>query len=126
MILDSSVLIAVVRNEPGTAEIYDVMTQAGSLSVSAATLLETSIVATRSNHATVDDILAAAGARIVPFDAEQARIARAAYATYGKGSGSPARLNFSDCVSYALATVTGEPLLFTGDDFTHTDITPAR
>ena len=43
----------------------------------------------------------------------------------GRGSGSPAKLNYGDCMSYALAKVTGEPLLFKGDDFTHTDITPA-
>lgn len=43
-----------------------------------------------------------------------------------KGSRSPARLNFGDCVSYALASVAGEPLLFKGDDSTHTDVTPAR
>ena len=56
---------------------------------------------------------------------EQARVARVAYRTYGKGSGHPARLNFGDCFAYALAADTGEPLLFVGDDFTHTDIRPA-
>ncbi len=51
--------------------------------------------------------------------------AQTAFAAYGKGSGSRAQLNYGDCMSYALAKVTGEPLLFKGDDFTHTDITPA-
>ena len=51
--------------------------------------------------------------------------AQTAFAAYGKGRGSRARLNYGDCMSYALAKVTGEPLLFKGDDFTHTDITPA-
>jgi ribonuclease VapC len=61
----------------------------------------------------------------VPFDAEQLAAARDAHRRYGRNSGSRAQLNFGDCMSYALAKVTGEPLLFKGDDFTHTDITPA-
>ena len=54
----------------------------------------------------------------------QARIAREAYRDFGKGSGHPTRLNFGDCFAYALAKVTGEPLLFKGNDFGHTDIKP--
>jgi ribonuclease VapC len=56
---------------------------------------------------------------------EQARLGREGYRTYGRGTGHPARLNFGDCFAYALAKATGEPLLFKGDDFAHTDITPA-
>ena len=55
----------------------------------------------------------------------QARIARQAYHDFGKGSGHPARLNFGDCFAYALAKVKREPMLFKGDDFSHTDVTPA-
>jgi ribonuclease VapC len=55
----------------------------------------------------------------------QARIAREAYRDFGRGSGHPARLNFGDCFAYALARVTGDALLFKGDDFGHTDIAPA-
>jgi ribonuclease VapC len=55
----------------------------------------------------------------------QARIAREAYRDFGKGSSHPAKLNFGDCFAYALAKFTGEPLLFKGDDFAHTDIGPA-
>lgn len=53
-------------------------------------------------------------------------MARAAYRDYGKGSRHPAGLNFGECFVYALATTSGEPLLFKGDDFTHTDVTRAR
>jgi uncharacterized protein with PIN domain len=56
---------------------------------------------------------------------DQARIARDAYRDFGKGSGHKASLNFGDCFAYALATSAGEALLFKGDDFGHTDITPA-
>jgi ribonuclease VapC len=61
----------------------------------------------------------------VPVTVDQARLAAQAYREYGKGSGSPARLNLGDTFSYALAKDTGQPLLFVGDDFTHTDITSA-
>jgi uncharacterized protein with PIN domain len=56
---------------------------------------------------------------------DQARIARAAYRDYGRGSGHPAGLNFGDCFAYALANATGEPLLFNGDDFARTDVQAA-
>ena len=56
---------------------------------------------------------------------KQARLAREAYRDFGKGSGHLAKLNFGDCFAYALANATGEPLLFKGDDFIHTDIAPA-
>jgi ribonuclease VapC len=62
---------------------------------------------------------------VAPVTEQQARIARAAYRDFGKGSGHPARLNFGDCFAYALAKDTGEPLLFKGRDFAHTDIVPA-
>jgi len=61
---------------------------------------------------------------IEPVTEAQARIAREAYRDLGKASGHPAQLNFGDCFAYALARITGEPLLFKGDDFTHTDLTP--
>ncbi len=54
----------------------------------------------------------------------QARIAREAYRDFGKGTGHRAGLNFGDCFAYALAKATGEPILFKGDDFKHTDVTP--
>lgn len=62
---------------------------------------------------------------IEPVTEAQVRVARVAYRDFGKGSGHPARLNFGDCFAYALAKVTGEPLLYKGDDFPHTDVEPA-
>jgi len=59
---------------------------------------------------------------IEPVTVEQARIARQAYRDFGRGSGHRANLNFGDCFAYALARVKREPLLFKGDDFTHTDV----
>ena len=73
----------------------------------------------------VDRLLAAYGIEIETFDAEQARIAAQAYRDYGRGSGHRAQLNVGDSYSYALAHVAGEPLLFLGDDFIHTDLRSA-
>ncbi len=69
-----------------------------------------------------DDLIKEAQIIIEPVTEAQARIAREAYRDFGKGSGHPASLNFGDCFAYALAKVTGEPLLFKGNDFGHSDI----
>ena len=91
--------------------------------------LETAIVidARRSPEGSraLDDVIAEFEIEIVPFTAEHARIAREAYRDFGKGSGHPARLNFGDAMAYAVARGEREPLLFVGDDFTHTDIEAA-
>ncbi|MCI4675208.1 type II toxin-antitoxin system VapC family toxin [Candidatus Mycolicibacterium alkanivorans] len=73
----------------------------------------------------VERLIGQLGIATVSFDAEQAVSATRAYREFGRGSGHPAGLNLGDCFSYALAAVTGEPLLYVGDDFTHTDITSA-
>ena len=72
-----------------------------------------------------DDAVREAGIMIEPLDEDQARTAREAYRDFGRGSGHPARLNFGDCFAYALARCRGEPLLFKGGDFAHTDIASA-
>jgi ribonuclease VapC len=72
-----------------------------------------------------DELFKEASIGIEPVTLDQARIARAAYRDFGKGSGHPARLNFGDCFAYALAKASSEPLLFKGDDFIQTDIAPA-
>lgn len=70
----------------------------------------------------LDLLIANSSLSIEPVTAEQAELAREAWRRYGKGRHS-AGLNFGDCFSYALAKFTGEPLLFKGDDFLHTDVT---
>ena len=73
----------------------------------------------------LDDAIEKFRIEIVPFTAEHACIARQAYRDFGKGSGHPAKLNYGDSIAYALARSERQPLLFVGDDFTHTDIEPA-
>ena len=124
MILDSSALVAIARQEPEAQAFADAVQQ-HLTRISAATVLETAMVLRPPMGDLLDRVLSAGQVEIVSFDAEQLAVARDAMARYGRGSGSPARLNFGDCLSYALAKVSGEPLLFKGDDFTHTDVTPA-
>lgn len=129
MIIDSSAVVAVVRDEPDAALLSEAMIRAGHVRMSAATYLETSIVIESRRDPVaarvVDTILSRFGVELEPFTAEHAEIARAAYRDFGRGSGHPARLNFGDCFAYALAKATGEPLLYKGDDFAHTDIRSA-
>src|SRR5699024_225542 len=72
-----------------------------------------------------DQLVSEANIAVAPVTEGQARIARAAYADFGKGSGHPAGLNFGDCFAYALAKDEGEALLFKGSTFVHTDVVPA-
>ena len=97
--------------------------------MSAANFLEVAIIVDASRHPTssrnFDDFISRHKIAIEPVTEIQARIAREAYRDFGKGSGHPAQLNFGDCFAYALAKDLGEPLLFKGDDFRHTDVRPA-
>lgn len=129
MIVDTSALVCIHDGEQEAEIFVDLILGATSPAVSAGTLLEASIVLDSRQplrtSRVLDRLLADLRLRVVEVDAEQARVARAAYRDYGKGSGHPAGLNFGDCFAYALASVSGEALLFKGDDFTHTDVTPA-
>jgi len=63
--------------------------------------------------------------RAVAFDEALFEAARAAFERFGRGSGHPAKLNYGDCMAYAIAKVHDVPLLYKGDDFAHTDIRAA-
>lgn len=126
MILDSSAVIAIVRKEPEQAEFASLIEQDPSPRMSAASLLECLLVAGADKSGEVDELIQVGGIEIVAFNEAQARLAGRAYQEFGKGSHHPAYLNFGDCMTYALAKATGEPLLFKGDDFTHTDVESAR
>lgn len=128
MVLDSSAVLAILREEPESDDFAAVLATADDPLMSAATLFECSMVAHRRVGAggleRLDRFVHVAGIRIAAVDVAQAHAARDAWLRYGKGNGS-ARLNFGDCFSYALAKTTGRPLLFKGDDFAQTDVTPA-
>jgi ribonuclease VapC len=130
MIVDTSALIAILRDEPDAPVFAIAIENASQRRMPAANFLEAAVVIDGSRDPVAsrrfDELIAEAGIVIEPVTEAQARIAREAYRDFGKGSGHPAQLNFGDCFAYALAKATGEPLLFKGNDFIHTDITPAR
>ena len=127
MIVDSSALIAILKDEPGAEALRDIVIGADQSGMSAATLVEIGMVVEgqrgEAGAAELDLLLAELQIEIVPFDADQAALAREAFQRFGKGR-HPAGLNFGDCLAYALAKHLGEPLLFTGNDFARTDLTP--
>jgi ribonuclease VapC len=129
VIVDSSAAIAILRDEPEAADFADAIERAPARRISAANLLETAIVIDGSRDPIasrrLDDLVRDAGLIVEPVTEVQVRIARAAYRDFGKGSGHPAGLNFGDCFAYALARERGEPLLFKGRDFNHTDVASA-
>lgn len=127
MIVDASALLAMVHKEPGWNELARVAALA-DCRMSTANWLEASIVTdarSAAHGARFDRIVELLEIEVVPVGVQHAAVAREAYRRFGRGSGSRARLNFGDCFSYALAVVTGEKLLFVGEDFTHTDVAPA-
>ena len=126
MVLDTSAVIAILREEPGYEELLLALADDPERRMSAGTYLETGIVADRNRDPLVsrrlDDFLRTAGVTIESVTEEQARIARQAYQDYGKGSEHPAQLNYGDCFAYALARERDEPLLYVGADFVYTDV----
>src|SRR5215472_10606997 len=107
MILDTSALMAILKNEPDAETFARAIEAATIVRISAASYLETHILVDRYKNpivkARAEEIFANPGLLIEPVTVEQARIARHAYRDYGKGSGHKANLNFGDCFSYALA-----------------------
>ena len=130
MIVDTSALIAILRDEPEATFCAMAIETAPQRRISAASFLETAVVIDGSRDPVAsrrfDELIKASGLIVEPVTEDQAKIARDAYRDFGKGSGHPAQLNFGDCFAYALAKAKDEPLLFKGNDFTHTDVTPVR
>jgi ribonuclease VapC len=130
VIVDTSAIVAIALNAPQRDRLVDALMDASEPKISAVTVVEVAAVLIRrvapEDFRRVERLIDQLGIKTVPFDAEQAASATRAYREFGRGSGHPAGLNLGDCYSYALADVTGEPLLYVGDDFSHTDITAAE
>jgi len=130
VIVDTSALLAILRDEPEALACAEAIERAAIRRISAGSWLETAIVIDASGDPVAsrkfDELLEVANIVVEPVTAEQARIGRGAYRDFGKGSGHPARLNLGDCFAYALAKESGEPLLFKGLDFSQTDLASAR
>jgi ribonuclease VapC len=128
MILDTSPLIAILANEPESELYIQAISHAPHCRISAGNFIELSIVIQSQFGADVlqqcDALFRRVGIVVEPVTVEQAHLARQAFHDFGKGRHA-AGLNFGDCFAYALAKVTGEPLLFKGADFATTDISSA-
>ncbi len=125
MIVDTSALIAILRKEQGYQCFIETLLKTDRVRISAATLLESRMLANRDNGLSeLAELLVTLDAEIIAVDQTQADIAFQGFLRYGKGQ-HPAGLNFGDCFSYALAKAYDEPLLFKGDDFPRTDIAAA-
>ena len=125
MVIDTSALSAMLGMESESARLAAAVEADAIRLISAATVVEIALVIEarhgRDGGRELDLFIAKAGFSIEPVTAEQAEVARDAWRRYGKGRHAAA-LNFGDCFSYALAKVSGEPLLFKGNDFNRTDI----
>ena len=128
MIVDSSALVAITFREPGHQELIAKLAGAPSAGIGTPTLAETGLLlASRlglDSRDLVIRLLGEFGIVEIPFGEEHWREAVDAYLRFGNGR-HRARLNFGDCLTYAVARLADEPLLFVGDDFPETDLTQA-
>ena len=128
MTLDSSALIAILFGEPGYLDLVDRILDAEVVRIGTPTLTETALIMTARRKAPVRDELTSLirelDVTMVPFTAAHHEAAVRAYERYGRAR-HKANLNFGDCLSYAIAAVAGDSLLFVGDEFRRTDIEPA-
>jgi ribonuclease VapC len=126
IVVDSSILVGIIKGETDAEQVLDLLAT-DAWAVGAPTLVETrawcaiNLVARSSRW--LDGIIGADWVSVVPFGRDMADIASRAFATFGKASGHPAKLNFGDCMAYAVAGSLRAPLLFKGGDFGMTDVT---
>ena|SRR5688572_3211552 len=126
MVLDTSALLAILFAEPeADAMVRAIATDERRL-IGAPTLVETSLVLRvkkgGGGEVALDALLERLGVETVSMSVAAAKLARLAYARFGKAVGDPAALNYGDCLAYGVAMAEREPLLFKGDDFGRTDV----
>ena len=124
IVVDTSALVAILLGETEAARCSERLVAEERVIISAATLAETLIVATRKNVTYVDSFIYLFQIEVEPVTEDLARKTAEAYRAWGKGR-NPASLNYGDCFAYALAKDRNCPLLFVGDDFSQTDVAAA-
>lgn len=129
IVVDTSAIIAILAAEASAEPVQRRLSTTRRCVMSAASWVEAAIVAGSrlgpDGAGRLEELMGIAGIARESFDVAQAELAVEAYRRYGRGSGSPAKLNFGDCFSYALAKSLDAPLLYVGDDFASTDIRSA-
>ena len=125
MVVDSSAVVAILMREREGPAFADTLASARTAVIGAPSLFEVQMVLLREYPDTVeaelDRFLSAFDITVLPFGPDEYRHAADAFRRYGKGR-HPARLNFGDCMAYAVSKAKGEPLLFKGADFAKTDV----
>jgi ribonuclease VapC len=123
VIVDTSVLIAILRSESDANHLRDVLGRADRILMAAGTYLEARMVAERERGSAVEleSLVAGLNIEIVHTDPKQLDFAFEGFRRFGKGR-HPAALNFGDLFAYGLARALNEPLLFKGTDFGQTDV----
>jgi ribonuclease VapC len=127
MVVDASALLAILFTEPERRTFSLALNHASSASLSPINWYEAAVKAESygtPEFKALKSLIQRTGIQIVPVDEIQMRLAHGAWRKYGKGR-HKASLNMGDCFAYALAKQSGEPLLYKGNDFVHTDITSA-
>ena len=128
MTLDTSAIVAVICQESGFDRLLRKIGVARVLVIGAPTVAETQLALTvklgRDAGALVEQFLVETQTMVIPFGRDHISVFFEAYMRFGKGR-HPARLNMGDCFTYATAKVAGMPVLFTGDDFSQTDLAAA-
>jgi ribonuclease VapC len=129
IVVDTSALLAILEGEPDAAKYAEALADADAPLISAATLIEAGIVMVNRHGpkaaSKVHALIQEAGIEVENVTPRHAQMAIEAFAIYGKGRQHKAGLNYGDCFVYALAKATGLPLLFKGNDFSHTDLSSA-
>jgi len=125
VILDASALISILISEPGSEDLLRKIESAEFVGIGAPTLLETALALSNKlgtdAFPMVEGFITRCNVRIVAFTRDHLHAAMSGFRRFGKGR-HQAKLNLGDCMAYAIASVAGMPLLFTGDDFSHTDL----
>lgn len=130
MVVDTSALVAILLDEPEATAMIRALARDDARLVGAPTLVEAAAVMQArkgpGGEVALDALLERADIRVLPLSLPAARLARLAYARFGKGVGDPGVLNFGDCLAYGTAMAEREPLMFKGEDFSRTDMTAAE
>jgi len=125
IVVDTSALIAIAQDEPQAQDCMKILSQAERILISAGTLTELLILASRRKlRAALSDLFVVLNPEVIPATADSAHRSAEAYEKWGKGV-HPARLNFGDCFAYELAMSFQCPLLYIGQDFAQTDVQSA-
>lgn len=127
IVIDTSALVAILRDEPEAEGFASIFETASEIAIPATCYLEFNMVTSGEAlaRAWLDRLIEELECHLAVADGPVARLASDAFLRYGRGSGHPARLNFGDCLSYAVAKRLDAALLFKGDDFLHTDVRSA-